>query len=73
MRPNNGQFNLRERLELIDGEFQVESQEGKGTRLTARVPVESGTNAEEELKGNAYWAWLNTHSALSFNAYPGCG
>jgi signal transduction histidine kinase len=36
-----GLFGMRERLALVGGEIQVESARGKGTRITARVPLAS--------------------------------
>jgi len=35
-----GLLGMRERLELVGGRLEIESQPGQGTRLTARVPLE---------------------------------
>ncbi len=37
-----GLINMRERLELLGGHLEIESRPGTGTRVTARIPVESG-------------------------------
>jgi len=34
-----GLFNMRERIELLDGEFEISSQPGKGTRLNIVIPL----------------------------------
>ncbi len=34
-----GLFGMRERLALVNGELEVESQKGRGTTVTARVPL----------------------------------
>jgi signal transduction histidine kinase len=34
-----GLFGIRERLALVDGDVQIESDPGKGTAITARVPL----------------------------------
>ncbi len=34
-----GMVNMRERAELIDGHFEIDSQEGKGTRVRVRLPA----------------------------------
>jgi len=38
-----GLFSMRERVELLQGEFEIYSEKGKGTRITAKVPI----NVEE--------------------------
>lgn len=38
-----GLVNMKERIEAVGGTFAVESQPGRGTRLTASVPVRGGT------------------------------
>ena len=35
-----GLLGMRERLEMVGGRFKVESVPGKGTTITAAVPVE---------------------------------
>jgi len=35
-----GIFGMRERAEYLDGEARIESQPGKGTRVTIRVPIQ---------------------------------
>jgi PAS domain S-box-containing protein len=35
-----GLVGMRERLELLGGQLEIESQPGQGTRLTARIPLE---------------------------------
>lgn len=37
--PGIGFINMRERLELIGGDFSIESQKGKGTRIYATFPI----------------------------------
>lgn len=37
-----GLVNMKERIQAVGGTFAVESQPGRGTRLTARVPVRGG-------------------------------
>ncbi|MCW4630833.1 cache domain-containing protein [Marinomonas rhodophyticola] len=37
-----GLINMRERLELIGGDFTLESQRGKGTKVQALLPLEQG-------------------------------
>ena len=34
-----GLLGMRERVELVDGRFEVESQPGSGTTIVAEVPV----------------------------------
>ena len=41
-----GMLSVRERLARVGGEFAVESQEGKGTRITMIVPVELGQRSD---------------------------
>jgi signal transduction histidine kinase len=38
-KPGLGLSSIRERVGLIQGEFSIESQPGKGTRITVRVPL----------------------------------
>ncbi|MBC8469148.1 MAG: PAS domain S-box protein [Planctomycetes bacterium] len=40
-----GLFNVKERLEYIDGSFDIESRPGQGTRVTVAVPLESSVTA----------------------------
>jgi signal transduction histidine kinase len=40
-----GLFGMHERLALVGGEMQVESERGKGTKITARVPLAGKRNA----------------------------
>jgi signal transduction histidine kinase len=35
-----GLLGMRERLEVLGGQLEIESQLGQGTRLTARIPLE---------------------------------
>ncbi len=42
-----GMTNMRERAELIDGTFHVDSSPGKGTVITVVVPVKTGEAAPE--------------------------
>jgi len=39
-RPGMGLFTMRERVALLDGEFEVASGPGRGTRISAAVPLE---------------------------------
>jgi signal transduction histidine kinase len=41
-RPSYGLLGLRERLELVGGQLQVQSGNGQGTRLDIRIPKTSG-------------------------------
>ncbi|MGX8237013.1 sensor histidine kinase [Exiguobacterium undae] len=42
-----GLIGMRERIEMIDGEFEIETQPGKGTVIKVRIPVEeSGARGE---------------------------
>ncbi len=34
-----GLFSMRERVELLQGRFEITSEKGKGTRITARIPM----------------------------------
>ena len=43
-----GVVNMRERTELVNGVFQMDSQEGKGTRIRVWVPLTE--NAAEKLR-----------------------
>jgi len=43
-RPGMGLFTMRERVALLDGEFDVASRPGLGTRITAAVPLERREN-----------------------------
>ena len=38
-KPGLGFSSIRERVRLIQGELSIESQPGKGTRITVRVPL----------------------------------
>jgi signal transduction histidine kinase len=38
-RPGMGLFTMRERVALAGGQFHIESSTGKGTRITASVPM----------------------------------
>ncbi len=35
----NGLRNMQQRTRLLNGEFEIDSQEGKGTRITLSIPV----------------------------------
>ena len=37
-----GLIGMRERVELLGGQFQIETQPGGGTRIIVRVPLEEG-------------------------------
>lgn len=43
-----GLFDVRERLSLVDGEIEIESSTGKGSRVTIRVPLGGHPNRAEE-------------------------
>jgi signal transduction histidine kinase len=43
-RPGMGLFTMRQRVALLDGEFDVVSRPGQGTRITAAVPLERREN-----------------------------
>ncbi|MFC1900106.1 GAF domain-containing protein [Chloroflexota bacterium] len=43
-----GLFTMRERLHLAGGTGYVESEPGRGTRVTARLPISRGTGDEED-------------------------
>jgi signal transduction histidine kinase len=46
-RSGSGMQNMRDRIEVLGGELQVESSPGAGTRLTGSIPVaEAGTAGE---------------------------
>ncbi|MCC6773946.1 MAG: sensor histidine kinase [Gemmatimonadaceae bacterium] len=45
-RPGMGLFTRRERIALLDGALEIESAPGRGTRITARVPLLARTNAQ---------------------------
>jgi two-component system NarL family sensor kinase len=40
-----GLTSMRERLKLVNGEFSIESQPQRGTKIHASVPFKSGSNA----------------------------
>ena len=42
-----GLFNLRERLEHLDGRFTVKSSRGAGTQVTVALPVRLSDNKKE--------------------------
>lgn len=44
-RPGMGLFTMRERIALLDGVLEIESAPGRGTRITARVPLLARANA----------------------------
>lgn len=37
-----GLYNIRERIDYLEGEFEVKSKRGKGTLLLARIPLKEG-------------------------------
>ncbi len=39
---------MRERAELVDGELSIESMEGGGTRILARIPVPEELNGRDD-------------------------
>lgn len=43
-----GLFNIRERMNHINGEFKIDSGTGKGTKVTLAVPLSSGNNDEKK-------------------------
>jgi signal transduction histidine kinase len=43
-----GMVNLRERTHLIDGNLRIESEPGKGTKVTVVVPIQQATPEETE-------------------------
>ena len=47
-----GLFSIRERLEMIGGWYDVESEPGAGTRTTIGVPSDAGVTPSEELSEN---------------------
>ncbi len=42
-RPGMGLFSMRERVSLVDGQLDLASSIGNGTRVVARIPLTSGT------------------------------
>lgn len=46
-RPGMGLFSMRERVALVNGRFNVTSAPGRGTRVTASVPVAHGEGVGE--------------------------
>ncbi|MBO8126934.1 MAG: sensor histidine kinase [Firmicutes bacterium] len=42
-----GLMTMRERAELLSGQFEIETAPGKGTRISARIPVPEGDAAGE--------------------------
>lgn len=47
-RESFGLMSMKERIELLDGEFFVSSAQGQGTRIVARVPFGDETGREDE-------------------------
>ena len=47
-RESFGLMSMKERIELLDGEFLVTSVAGEGTRITAKVPYGNGTRGAGE-------------------------
>ena len=43
---SNGLSGMRERAELLGGEFTLESSRGSGTRLTVELPLRSAAGKE---------------------------
>lgn len=43
-----GMLGMRERVELLEGEFRVETRPGEGTRVAFRIPVPGATPASEK-------------------------
>jgi two-component system sensor histidine kinase DegS len=37
-----GLYNIRERIDYLEGEFEVKSKRGKGTLLLAKIPLKEG-------------------------------
>jgi signal transduction histidine kinase len=48
-----GLASMRERAEVLGGTFRVDSAPGAGTRITVRVPLDSGAIEREEARGDA--------------------
>jgi two-component system sensor histidine kinase DegS len=48
-----GLFSIRERLELIGGQFEIESAPGKGSRFVLSVPVTQSQASRSVLKESA--------------------
>jgi signal transduction histidine kinase len=42
-RPGMGLFSMRERVSLVDGQLDLASSPGSGTRVVARIPLTTGT------------------------------
>jgi signal transduction histidine kinase len=43
-RPGMGLFTMRERVALVDGEFEVRTAPGNGTTVMASIPLDGQTN-----------------------------
>ena len=41
-RDSSGLRGMRERTGLLDGNFRIESQSGKGTRISIKLPLQEG-------------------------------
>lgn len=50
-RPSWGLMGMQERISLMGGEFELDSERGKGTRITVRVPTE--VEVEQDHDGSA--------------------
>jgi len=50
-REHFGLMSMKERIELLGGDFSVVSAAGKGTRIAARVPIDDGAEADDVSTG----------------------
>jgi two-component system sensor histidine kinase UhpB len=49
-----GLLDMRERAQSMGSQLKVESEPGRGTRITVEVPVHPHEVIDEELKANTY-------------------
>jgi PAS domain S-box-containing protein len=51
-RQSLGLLGMRERAHLVDGEINIESAQGEGTRITVRVPISAGRRLGSIVRSN---------------------